>query len=118
VRRNLSSEISVASVSIAADHLQGCWTTLDGLRTLDEVGSRWTILPKSEWLRPARRASKDCHELTHVLDTLSQPGRLDRPVMLARLCRNETATVFEETLRCFVVDTGWASRASRSLLNA
>ncbi|KAF1041763.1 MAG: hypothetical protein GAK35_03105 [Herbaspirillum frisingense] len=108
------------AMGIAEDHCRGFWSDASGLPARYDQNSCFLLLPRLEWLAPAR---------AQRARTLGLPGLLaeletrfvaeDAPVMVA-VCRSLSGEDDEvvEVERGFVVPAHWQQRAQESVRHA
>lgn len=106
----------VSSAPISPEHMTGWWTKASqGKVPRHDPTSRWLVLPRLDWLAPARRDERlpglDWFALQDVLkDHFGNPRH--PPVLLAELVPAE-AGIWLECSRGFVVPDYWPGRRPR-----
>lgn len=104
-------EADVAPVAgIAANHCRGFWRELSGVPQLP--GARFAILPRLQWLAPARLAGDQTMDRAGLQTALAAHFAGDRaPVLISIL--EEDGDLAIETDRGFIVPDDWRERAGK-----
>lgn len=99
---------------VASEHCRGHWWTYDDLLNLTFETAK--ILPKLQWLAPARVQQHEGEPRQLLLDNLAARLATDQtPVMLALL--RDNGEYLEEVQRGMVVSNDWMARADTRSLN-
>jgi len=94
---------------VSLTHCRGYWRVLDEIDALS--GDCFAILPRLNWLAPARVPLKDCMDRKALFDVLHAHFASDeQPVMVASLHAKDEFAV--EVERGFIVPNNWRQRAS------
>lgn len=128
---------AVTALGLAADHLRGWWSTLDGWaarmrqgpdvlpRESDRADTvRWCRLPRSAWMAPAVVGEADTEDMASLYTALAERfsdlredrgWRRETPVMVCELVPAGLGApgMWRERSRGFVVPPDWEARARR-----
>lgn len=104
--------LALAPLGISEHHCRGWWCTLQELDT--HLAHYGVILPRIQWLAPARLPLHEALELNALKQQLQAHFAHDRmPLMVAALRREDDAWL--ETERGFVVPDAWPEEAIASI---
>jgi len=96
------------SAGLSMDHCRGFWCTLEETDELTE--EQYVLLPRLDWLAPARVPLADCLDRSGLQQALMAYFRINStPVLVAQL--NPQCDAALETARGFVVPNDWQRRA-------
>ena len=108
----LEEPVDMTQLGIAADHCRGWWCTMTELE--DHVGEHGVVVPRLNWLAPAKVLDGDQWSCAVLRQWLGQHFSGDMmPVMVAAL--KPSGEHWLETTRGFVVPDNWSSRAESAL---
>ncbi|NUU00083.1 DUF1853 family protein [Herbaspirillum robiniae] len=107
------------AMGIEPRHCRGFWCDVGGLQARAfPPGTLFLLLPRLEWLAPARAPVSRGLDLPDLLTALAARFSLEEaPVMLA-VCRASVTGEMLEVERGFIVPDGWERRAADSARHA
>ncbi|GGD07785.1 DUF1853 family protein [Halopseudomonas salina] len=88
---------------VPSDHQRGTWMYLDAVSSKDI--SRWVQLRKPHWLGPWLQSDEP--DPAEAQAALEQIALTQTPRLFARMYWDETARLWQEAERCFVVPARW-----------
>ncbi|MBW4979774.1 DUF1853 family protein [Marinobacter adhaerens] len=93
----------IAPESVPANHLRGHWCYLSQIESSDIHG--WAVLNKPHWIGPWRQSEPPAADaMTTALNTIE---RHNIPMLFAKLEKNDSGEIWQETDRIFVVPDSW-----------
>ncbi|MCK5865568.1 MAG: DUF1853 family protein, partial [Marinobacter adhaerens] len=93
----------IAPESVPANHLRGHWCYLSQIESSDIHG--WVVLNKPHWIGPWRQSEPPAADaMTTALNTIE---RHNIPLLFAKLEKNDSSRIWQETDRIFVVPDSW-----------